>query len=481
MVSTTAGFGTTYNPYATGGSDPFSENLITNYFLKLLPMAKNASSLLLARMEKVTRDAVSGRYIVWPAIYGWNTGVNSVGNGGAIPEPGFDRAATHVTLTRKGMARIMLDGDVVEHAKTNGGAYIDAMRLASEQMALAIQMDRARAIHNDGSGRLAQVKTNVGVASTVTLKINQSIEGAATTRAAGTLDADGFISVGMRIGFAETTGGTLRTVYTGQQSAYVVSVATSGNDITITVSNTPTGAAANMLTGVLADDWVVRVGIDTAAIKDSGYRHEIMGIGGVFSDTGTVDGIGAAGTQQTGAGSETLTGTTSTHFQGLTATSATPFNQGIVLDNGGAGNRPLELPLLQTAISDAERINGANVTLMLSSFPTYDSYVNKLQPDKRYVNTTELHGGHKLVDFNGIPWEKDRFCYQNRVFFLAMDQFRIVETTSMRAISLNDESVWQRVVGATDLDKYWRGWKWEDQVIAEVRNRCGAVLVELAA
>jgi hypothetical protein len=116
--------------------------------------------------------------------------------------------------------------------------------------------------------------------------------------------------------------------------------------------------------------------------------------------------------------------------------------------------------------------------LILSSFPTYNSYVKLLTPDKRYNNTLELAGGHKTLTFNGVGWVKDRFCYQNRVYFLALDQFHILETSPLQALVGGDVTTWERL---QDLDKYWRGWTWEDNMIVEVRNRTGAVLTELAS
>lgn len=141
-----------------------------------------------------------------------------------------------------------------------------------------------------------------------------------------------------------------------------------------------------------------------------------------------------------------------------------------------AGLRSEEL--MQQAVSDAEELNGANIDLILSSFPTYNSYVKLLTPDKRYNNTLELAGGHKTLTFNGIAWEKDRFCYQNRVYFLAMDQFHILETAPLQPLVAGDIATWERL---PDQDKYWRGWTYEDNMIVEVRNRTGAVLTELSA
>jgi hypothetical protein len=457
--------------YANGQA--YYDHLLTNYFLQLLPDARNNSNVLLSMIDKRPTQAVSGRFIVFPVRFGRSTGLNNVGYGGIIPDPGAQNAATYSTMTRKGMARIALDGDTIRHGKTNGGAYAEAMQIEMEGIIDDIMIDRARQVHNDGSGRLAEVKSFSG--TEITLKVNSSIEGAATTRAAGTLDK--YIEVGMRIA-AFDNAAAAHTFAASTNQVYVKEVTVSGADVKIKVASTPGGAALTIAGTLANNDWLVRCSQATGAATvrvDSGYRTEMMGIGGVYSDANVLDGVGLSGAQQTNAG-ENLTAT-ATGFQGLDAASY-DFNRGIVLDNGAAGNRPLTEELMQQAISDAEEINNANVELLLSSFPTYNSYVKLLTPDKRYNNTLELAGGHKTLTFNGIGWVKDRYCYQNRVYFLALDQFHILETAPLQPLVGGDVTTWERLA---EYDKYWRGWTWEDNMIVEVRNRTGAVLTELAS
>lgn len=466
--------------YGQSGTSPaansYYDHLLTNYFLQMLPDARNNSNVLLSMIDKRPTTAVSGKYIVFPVRFGRSTGLNNVGYGGVIPDPGFQKAQTYSTMTRKGMARIALDGDTIRHGKTNGGAYAEAMQIEMEGIIDDIMIDRARQVHNDGSGRLAEVKSISG--TEITLKVNSSIEGALTTRAAGTLDK--YIEVGMRIAAFDNASAPY-TFAAGVYQAYVTEVTVSGADVKIKVASTPTGAALTITGGavpLVTNAWLVRCSQATGAATlraDSGYRTEMMGIGGVYSDTNVFDGVGLSGLQQTNAG-ESL-GASAAGFQGLDA-GAYDFNRGIVLDNGAAGNRPLTEELMQQAISDAEEINNANIELILSSFPTYNSYVKLLTPDKRYNNTLELAGGHKTLTFNGIGWVKDRFCYQNRVYFLALDQFHILETAPLQALVGGDVTTWERL---DEYDKYWRGWTWEDNMIVEIRNRTGAVLTELAS
>lgn len=458
--------------YASG--QPYYDNILTNAFLELLPDARNNSSVLL---EKLTKGpmSVSGRFLVWPTTYGRNTGVNNVGYGGDIPDPGNRNAATASTLTRKGMARIKIDGDTLRHGRTNGGAYAEAVKLEMEGVIDDIRIDRARQVHNDGSGRVAEISSVA--TTTITLKVNSSIEGAATTRAAGTLDA--YIEVGERL-MAVTSAGVIHGA-AAQSGYYVVAVNVSGANVTIQVAATPGGAAVDvsaLASPWAANDWLVRAGSSNKleTLPDTAFKTEIQGFGGIFSDIGVLDGGTASGSQQSGSYDNTSTATT--WFQGIVC-STNSWNQAVVIDNGGAGVRPLTEALMQQSISDAERINNANVDFLLSSFATYDSYVALLTPDKRYQNTTTLSGGHTSLTFNGLAYIKDRFCYQNRIYFPALDQMQLAETSPLAALVGEDVTTWERL---PDKDTYWRGWVWDDQLIVKgVRNRTGAVLTELSA
>jgi len=461
--------------YASG--QPYWDNVLTNFFMQLLPDARNESSVLLGMIEKTGSTSVSGRYLVWPVLWGRNTGVGSVGYGGAIPDPGYRNSSTATALSRVGMATIMVDGDTIRHGKTDGGAYAEAVKLEYEGCIKDIMNDRARQVHNDGSGRIAEC--GVVGASSMTVVVNSSIEGASTTRAAGTLDV--YFEKGMRVAFL-LNDGTVRTPYTNQ-AAYVQDITVSGSTVTVSFGTSPTSGAVAFVTPPTAGDWIVRCSSDALTDRDDcAFKREIMGIGGIYQDVGTLNGLTASGaSQQTGSYSDTSNVTT--WFQGVVC-SSNPWNQGIVLDSGGAGTRPLTEALMQQALSDAERINNANITALISSYPTYDSYVALLTPDKRYQNTTDLKGGHTTLSFNGLPYIKDRFHYQNSISFLALDQVQMAETAPLRPLTAEDVTTWNRAVNASGkpLDKYWRGWVWDDELIVKgVRNRAGARLVNLSA
>src|SRR6188768_431597 len=152
---------------------PYYDNILTNYFLQNLPDALNKSTVLLDRIEKVGRQAVSGRYLVWPIMTSRNSGHSNVGFGSAIPDPVTRGAKTAGAIVRKQMARIAVDGDTIRFGKTNGGAYAEAVGLEMESILTSMVLDRARQVHNDGSGRIAEVSVlQATTATSMTIKIN---------------------------------------------------------------------------------------------------------------------------------------------------------------------------------------------------------------------------------------------------------------------------------------------------------------------
>jgi hypothetical protein len=317
-----------------------------------------------------------------------------------------------------------------------------------------IIVDQNRMLHNDGSGRLCVI-SNIDSAPTYTVAINSGIESSTTCGTAPTK----FLEVGMRVMMVKPDQ-TIRSVVT----------VVSKTDTTVELSGTPAADAVG--------DWLVRASNVTGAVSnDTGFRAEPMGIGGIFSDIGVLDGNGlalsASGAPQTG--SEDMTGTSAVNFQGIVV-DGNEFNQAVIGDNGGA-TRPISEALLQQVLSDAEEQNNANIDVLLSSYSTYNSYFNVLKGDKRFVNTLDLQGGHKVLTFNGVGWVKDRHAYGNRVYGLALDQFYNYEVVPLEWLD-HDGLKFRKL---TDKDDWGATLKTRYTVGVDVRQRCGFLLTDLAS
>jgi len=465
----------------------FADNLMTQFFLPILADARNNSTVLYNLVQKAESFDTSGRFIVWPVRTTRNTGRNAFRHGGQLADPTAQGAATYFAESRKYHGRVKIDGDILRRGRTNGGAFITAQELELQGQVDDITVDYNRMLHSDGSGRLGElVKASSTWASGIlAVRWNQDIEGAPSMTTAAFGKPTQFIEVGDRIGLYAPGTDAIRAAAAAPTNTgwYVISK----TNTTVTVSNTPGGAAADLSTatgsnleaGATLGDWIVRVGQDTSATKlGSAARAEIMGIGGMFTDAGVLDGLGAGSSQQVGAYAYTATSAASAPFQGQGATTANPWNQAIVLDNAGNGLRALTEALLQQAFSDAEEINNAEIDLILSPYGTYNSYLKLLTPDKRFNDTLELRGGHKMLSFNGVPWYKDRFSYPGRVYMLALNMLRRFEVEPLSPLDYLGVGRWERLA---NFDAYFSGYIAEEQMGVLVRNKIGALLTELNA
>lgn len=457
--------------FASG--QPYYDHFLTNFILSIMADARNNSTVWWNQMKKVPTTPVSGRFIIFPVRTTRNTGRNAIRPGGLLPDPGSQGGATYSTETRTFMGRIKIDGETLRRGKTNGGAFITPEMLEIDGQIDDMQVDLNRMAHGDGSGRLAEIVSYVG--TTITLKINSSVEGAATCSTRPTI----YLEVGDRIGFylpGGTGTETVRSTTAGQEGVYVKTILSNS---TIEIALTPGGAAVNVsayTTPPAANDWVVRASqedVNVASGIDTSAQNEMMGLEGIMSDAGVLDGQGASGSQQSGANA--FGNATQTNFQGIACTTSQPYNRGVVLDNSGVA-RPMTNELLQQAISDAEELNNAEIELILSDYAQYNKFVALQTPDKRYNDTLDLKAGHKVATFNGLPWFKDRMALGNRVKFIAMNQYQYCETEPLQNLNPLDVGKWERL---KDRDAYWMGHVTSGQLVVTVRQRTGGHLVDL--
>lgn len=463
-----------------GVGQSFYDHIVTNFFLPTIEDARNNSSVLVSMIEQGDPEEISGKYVVWPTQVSRNTGHNASREGGKLPDPGSQGFITCAMGIRVLRGRIKVDGGTLRRGQTNGGAFATAVELEVKGIAEDIRVERNRMLHSDGSGRIAEIASVAG--STFTLRENQDVEGAAnTTPITATV-----LELGTRVAIVNPAGGAPR-VGAGSQAGFYVILAT---DTTMQLALTPGGTAVTVASvlGSATGDWVVRISQDTVGTgaDSTGFRTEPMGFAGIFADVGVLDGSGqvpasvpgTSGPQQSVGGDDyTTVSTASAFFQGQLATSANPWNRAVVMDAGGAGARPISELLLQSAFSDIERLNNGEVSILLSNYGPYNSYVNLLTGDKRFPNTLELRGGHKVLDFNGVGWVKDRFCKGNRVYMPNMPQMKWMQVEALQRLAPLGLPQWERLA---DNDAYWTGWVYSGNLRVDVRQRAGGVLVDLS-
>lgn len=474
-------------------TQPIWDMLVRNRILPTIEDARNNSTELL-NMLYTSKQHVAGKFIIKTARSGRNyAGISAMHKGANMPDPGRQGAYQYNTATRDIYLRIKLDNALLRAAESVGMDTIaDPLEYEVKGIVEDLAIKQEIMMHGDGSGRRAEI----GVATTsaagiVTVRHNQDNEGIANCPTAPTI----WLDVGMRIAFVSATG-TVR-VAGAQQAFYIISIPTS---TTIVVSATLGGTAfdfnATPLAGNAAGDWIVDATRDASMSAlsgvplDTGWRQEPMGLEGIFRDIGVLDGTGiSTAGQQTGAYNYTVAAATdqAAGFQGIqvngSALSAAypppQFNKAIILDAAGGAARQITELLLQQGDSLAKKQNNANIKTRVISYELYDSFIATLLGDKRYNSPGAVAGGATPeggVPMNGIGFKRSRYMLGGRVVNLDTDQVHIFENSPLRPATAPGGPTWQQ---ANDQDAVYQAMLTSYQVFADVRDRCGNMIVDL--
>jgi len=101
--------------------------------------------------------------------------------------------------------------------------------------------------------------------------------------------------------------------------------------------------------------------------------------------------------------------------------------------NSAAGvNRQFDFADLQSVIDDiasTTNYSESDIDLLLCNYPVRREYYKACIVERRHVNTMELDGGFKALDFNGIPFVADSQCQRNRIYVLAMKSLALVRSS----------------------------------------------------
>jgi hypothetical protein len=453
MAITDAGLGLSFG--STAAFQDYWKYLVSDDYLPFIADARNNASVALGYMP-TSSVKVKGKWFVYPVKYGRNmNSFNSVRDDqGKLPDPGVGKSAMYAARSRTTFARLLLSYEAIEKAMGEV-AYVEPIEDLMSDLANDMAVEENRKLHNDGSGRLAEVASGVS-STTQTLRINQSIESPATC----TNDPTQWINVDDRLAFVSATGTIvgIRTI-------------TSKTATTVTFS----GALATT-TG----DWVVRVsGSYTGSeVVSSGYRTEMMGFAGILSDAAVADGTGIS-SGQTGTDDFTTAPGSVTGFQGIVVSTNT-WNQVTVMANSGVLRDPTE-QLLHQAFATFEETNNGKVDLMMSGYGERLKYGEGLLPDKRYVSTTELKGGYTALSFGDgkAPWVVDRDCYRNRIYLFGFESggWQQYIETPFRSLTHQGAPEWMRL---QDDAKYQAGWVMAGNNGVDVRQRAGLLITDVS-
>lgn len=88
-------------------------------------------------------------------------------------------------------------------------------------------------------------------------------------------------------------------------------------------------------------------------------------------------------------------------------------------------NDEIDEIIIQKGIDTANRRAGADVNFLLCSEGVQRGYQNYQILMKRNTNVMVLKGGYKVLDYNGMPFAKDKYCHKSTLFELVKEDFKI--------------------------------------------------------
>lgn len=337
----------------------------------------NQQKKMWARFEK-TSDGVqafgSGFATYIPTILGHNeAGIASRAEGGTLPVAGNITTGQAVVPLTYLYGSMELSGQSIDASRRTEGAIQRAVTLQAESTAKRFGVEFDRQIQGRGFGALSKITATTATPQTANVLF--------------AVDDASRLAEGMIVEMWSTNAAS-----GGSQTAGTPTISR------VDVINNQIAFAAGQ--NITQNDFIYR----------SGARGlTAMGI------EGAIDGADSAGAQFY------------TTFQSIARNVSFAYQAGVV-DNGGAVI-DLDLISVQRLLDVVNKLSGEEVTELWSDIDLQNSYVALLAADKRYVNTLELDGGWKTIEYTSgggaIPWFSDRQTLKQRLFAVNNDSFAI--------------------------------------------------------
>ena len=102
---------------------------------------------------------------------------------------------------------------------------------------------------------------------------------------------------------------------------------------------------------------------------------------------------------------------------------------------------------IQTALDTIEERSGKGVNFIVCSWGVRRALQQLFSANRRSIDTMELSGGFKAMNYNGIPIVADRFCPEGTMYLLNTDDFTFHQLCDWQWLSDDDGRVLKQVAG----------------------------------
>lgn len=445
--------------------------VLKKFYLPAIREQINNATVLMRRLKR-NQEAVSGKDATIAVHYGRNLGTIALGDGGLLPEAGYQKVIETIVPTKYNYGRITVSGPTIAASRDAKGAYAKAIDYEMKGLIKDVSKDCNRQFWGSGFGILARYDTG-GDTSTSFF---------AQKKYLGTGGAGFGSGFGSKYVMPEGATGlecVVVTLDTPGESILVdatplapsaVTLASTYDDITVTDPSVSEAAGT-----------VIIKGNATRAVNVSGdstneiARKEMMGIWGIVNDEDPVNAFTSDGATK-GVTSET-------GLQGLAEGTYSWWKGNVLSHSGGRyqAQRALTTDLMQEAVDTVEAqladdMGGAmSPTIILTTRAIRRKYVDLLVADKRFIDWKVMDGGYKVVEFNGIPIAVDNDAIDGEMYFLYEPSMQIYQMSDLSWME-RDGNVLDRLLG---YDAYEATLFWYAELGCSRRN-VNAVVTDLA-
>lgn len=102
---------------------------------------------------------------------------------------------------------------------------------------------------------------------------------------------------------------------------------------------------------------------------------------------------------------------------------------------------------LQTALDTIEENSGSTVNFIVCSWGVRRALQKLFAKNNRNVETMDLEGGYKAMNYNGIPIVADRFCPSGTMYLLNTEDFTLHQLCDWQWLAGDDGKILKQVAG----------------------------------
>ncbi|MHA2163383.1 MAG: phage major capsid protein [Candidatus Thorarchaeota archaeon] len=427
--------------------------VLKKFYLPAIREQINNATVLMRRLKR-NSESVSGKDATIAVHYGRNLGSRALGDGGLLPDAGYQQVLETIVPMKYNYGRITVSGPTIAASRDAKGAYAKAIDYEMKGLIKDVSKDCNRQFWGSSFGILARYDTGGDTSTSFFCqKKYLGTGGAGFGSGFGSKYVMPEGQTGLACVAAGYTAGTSVLVDASLLAPSAVTLASTYDDVTVTDPSISEAAG----TVIVKSDGTTAV-ITSGDSDTEIAAKEMMGLWGIVNDKPPVYAFTTTGT----AANSGVTGENG--LQGLDESSYSWWQANVLSHASGRyqAQRALTTDLMQEAVDNTEEqladdMGGAlQPSIILTTRAIRRKYVDLLVADKRFVDWKVMDGGYKVIEFNGIPIAVDNDAIDGEMYFLYEPSLQIYQMSDLSWME-RDGNVLDRLLGydAYEATLFW--------------------------